>query len=121
VDAQHQSGDLLLVSAFNPLEPLPFEWYTTTPEDELPRRWFPEDRVLTDLSKVDDLPSFTQRHKRVWLLFWDADPEVKTRILDAMNTTHSQVNEWSFVGLHLFLFGAPAPEDTGVEPAQPRD
>jgi hypothetical protein len=104
VDELCRPGDLLVVNAFELLEPLPFEWYTTTPEDHLPRTFFPEDGILSDLGQVAELPLQTHGHKRVWLTIVDTLPEIETLLVRTMDTTHHRVDEWVFQGIRLLLY-----------------
>jgi hypothetical protein len=60
--------------------------------------------VLGTLDQLDELPSYTQGHRRVWFVVSSKAPEIEELLVTAMHRNYRQVNKWIFVDLHLLLF-----------------
>jgi mannosyltransferase len=106
VDAQHQTGDLILFNSVYPFDPLPFDWYSTTPAEDLIRQPFPEDYVLRYEVQLNELDGLTAGFERVWLSFYGTEPAIRAPIMDQLSTRFELDGEWSFRGLDLLLFTA---------------
>jgi uncharacterized membrane protein len=111
VDAEHQAGDLILFNSKYLLEPLPFDWYSTTPPEDLIRQPFPEGYVLRYAVQLEDLDGLTAGYERVWLAFCEVEPETQTLFREKLSTSFELSGEWPFEGLDLLLYTAEAQGD----------
>jgi 4-amino-4-deoxy-L-arabinose transferase-like glycosyltransferase len=111
VDDGHQAGDVILFNSKYLLEPLPFDWYSTTPAEELIRQPFPEGYMLRYAVQLDDLDSLTAGYERVWLAFCEVEPEIQALIRERLKARFELAGEWPFKGLDLFLYTGGPPGD----------
>lgn len=104
VEEHWQPGDLILVHSLHRPAMLPFDWYSTVPEEDLPRQAFLEGLAVTDRSEIGGLEAATEGHRRVWFVFCRTPEEGWQAIIEAMHGPFRTVNNWAFEGIDLVLF-----------------
>lgn len=104
VEDNRQPGDLILVHSLNRPAMVPFDWYSTVPEEDLPREAFLEGLAVTDRSQIGGLEAATEGHGRVWFVFCRTPEEGREAMIEAMHGSFRAVNDWTFHGTDLVLF-----------------